>query len=133
MVEAASETAPAAWRSPGRLWWYLIGAFAAAIYIPTFRWLVETWWNDRFYGHGLLVAGVCGWLAHRQWETVLTAPARPSRWGIPLVVVGLLAQMVSAISDVATLSALSLYPVGVGLLLATRGPGAVRALRFPIL
>jgi exosortase len=116
-----------------RLGWYVIGLLAAVLYFPTFRWLFETWLNDRFYGHGLLVALVCGWLAHGKLAEVQAAEVRPSRWGIPLVVVGLLMAMVGAIGDIMSLSALSLYPVGIGLMLAARGPAALRPLRFPIL
>jgi exosortase len=136
-VVARAETKPgeaaATAMTGSRLWWYAIGAIGAVVYFPTFRWLVETWLNDRFYGHGLLVAAVCLWLAHGRLEDVRATEYRPTRWGIPLVVLGLLMEMAGALSDVMSLSALSLYAVGIGLLLLARGPAALRPLRFPLL
>jgi exosortase len=136
-VVARAESQPGEAAEPtvtgSRLWWYAVGAIAAVLYFPTFRWLVETWLGDRFYGHGLLVAAVCLWLAHGKIEDVRATEFRPSRWGIPLIVIGLLMEMAGALSDIMSLSALSLYPVGIGLLLLARGPAALRPLRFPLL
>jgi exosortase len=116
-----------------RLWRMALAAAAAVTYAPTAGWLAGFWLHDHFYSQGFLVAAVCAWLGFQQWGAVRAAPFQPSRWGIPLVAVGLLVEMAGVATDVMTLSALSLFPVVAGIVLACRGREALRALAFPLL
>ncbi len=110
-----------------------VAGVLAFIYLPTLNWLLGFWWVDRFYSHGPLVAAVCVWFAWRERESVAALPARPNLWGLPLLVGGILAEMAGAVSDVMTLSALSVSPVLAGLVLLTKGTQALRRLAFPLI
>jgi exosortase len=78
------------------------------------------------------VLGVCGWLAWEQRARLMALPARPARFGIGVIAAGLLLEMAGVESGVHLLSAMSMPVTLAGLLLAWRGPGALRALSFPL-
>jgi len=110
----------------------LIVLAAIVIYGPTIRWLFESWTNDRFYSHGFLVAALSIWLFIKKLPNLRSAEIRPSRWGVPLVASGLLFAVAGAVSDIMTLSGISLVMVAAGMMLACRGENAFRTVTFPI-
>jgi len=114
-------------------WYGLIALAAFVIYVPTFRWLVASWIDDRFYSHGFLVAGLSVWLLLKQIPDFKSAATKPSPWGTPLVALGLVLVAAGTISDIMSLSGLSLVIVVVGVILSCRGAAAFRAVSFPIL
>lgn len=119
-------------RSPSRAWLSLILACGLAIYLPTFRWLVDSWNTDRFYSHGYLVAAVCIWLAWRQKNRLARLHGSPDNRGIALVGIGLLLGLAGSLSDVMSLTGISLVMVIAGLILATRGASSLEAVGFPL-
>jgi exosortase len=124
---------PVASRTIGIRWYASIGILMAVIYEPTVLWLFQAWMSDRYYSHGFLVAIVCIWLISRQWQALSRCAISSSPIGAPLIVIGLLLEMAGAISDVMTLSGISLVLVVAGLILVCRGRETFRLVSFPVL
>lgn len=55
-----------------------------------FHWLQSNWTKETNYEHGWLVIGVAAWLVWRALPRFREAPAGSSRWGLGMVVFGLL-------------------------------------------
>src|SRR5256885_11868479 len=119
-AEILSTTESTSSRTASPAWYALAGLLLAVIYSPTLRWLYDSWLNDRFYSHGFLVAMVCIWLVSQQWPQVVKCPVSPSPAGVLLVALGLLLESAGAISDIMTLSGISLVIVMAGLILDCR-------------
>jgi len=131
---ASAPAAPAAARvgSPALAWWGVILAAAAVIFGPTLVWLVDRWWTDHFYQHGILIALVTGWLVWKALPEAQALPEQSHPLGTPLILGGLLVQMAAALMGVMTASALAGVVVTTGLLLVWKGRAVFRPLGFPL-
>src|SRR5258706_3147554 len=132
-TETLNQPEVSAVRTEGSTWYALIGLCVAVIYAPTLRWLFDSWMNDRFYSHGILVALVCAWLISRQWDAAKETPVSSSRLGMPLIVLALVLCLAGTVSDVMTLTGISLVLAACGLVLACRGARVFKLVCFPTL
>lgn len=130
-------TAPISATSGGReawLPWALVGLGLAAMYLPVYRWAFDTIWTTDEHGHGPIILAIVVWLFWRQAGDVLAAPVKPA-WGAGAAAFGfgLLLFVFGRVMGFSILQFLSQMPVALGLLLLTRGWGAVRAAWFPLI
>jgi exosortase len=108
------------WRTPLLI---LVGLELVVAYAPTARWLFERWtlsvWH---HAHGLFIPPVVAWMVTRELKRHPEVPVGSSAWGFALFVpavalqaidAGLHTQLLSAISIVIMLPALSLLFLGV--------------------
>lgn len=56
-----------------------------ALFWPTVRFMVETWWNVTTYGHGLVIFPISGYLIWRKRATLSELTPRPQPLGLLLV------------------------------------------------
>lgn len=98
-----------------------------------FSWLVSTWNPKTGYEHGFLVPFLFVFLVARRLPQVIAAPARPSAWGLAMVVVGALF-FVAAVRVFQPRVALGGLPfIVLGGLAWWRGWQVARLLAFPVL
>lgn len=98
-----------------------------------FSWLVSTWNPRTGYEHGFLVPFLFLFLVARRLPQVLAAPARPTGWGLAMVVLGGLF-FVAAVRTFQPRIALAGLPLVVlGGIAWWRGWATARLLAFPVL
>jgi exosortase B len=118
-----------------RTWqWLPLALGLAVLYLPTFYDLNRTLWNEDEHAHGPLILMVVLWLFWRMRQDYLSAPDRPATVpGVLALGFGLLLYIAGRSQFIVLFEVGSLIPVLAGLLLLTKGTGAVRRLWFPLL
>ena len=123
------EAAPARWRP-----WLALAAGLALLYVPTYIDLARGLWRDDAYAHGPIIVAVFAWLVWRNRAALLEdSGERAPVLGGALVLFGLLLYVVGRSQALTLFEVASHLPVIAGLLLAMRGPAAVRRFAFPLL
>jgi exosortase B len=127
-----------------RAWWpVLLGLLA--LYLPTYHALATGLWQGDDQAHGPIVLAVVLYLIWQQREMLFAvhpepvegqsgiAPSKPSPYlGWSMLLIGLLLYIVGRSQDILMFDIGSQIPVLAGILLLTRGAGALRALWFPL-
>jgi exosortase len=116
-----------------RSWYRVIGALAIAtlvtvVFLPTLRWLAQSWLGNPYYSHGLLVPLIAGYLV---WRRRQVAPA-PWNGGLAVVALGIGLHLASLPRQLHILSAAALIVVTVGMVLTFVGLDALRRWAFPL-
>lgn len=114
----------------------LLGSIVVSIFIlywHTFSWLVSKWINDPDYSHGFLIPFISGYIIWGKREKLKELPLNSSKWGLFLIVLGLLAEIGSVRAGVSFVSAYSFILVLLGLALYWGGKEMFQELLFPIL
>ena len=93
--------------------------------------MVHQWLSDETYGHGLFVPFIAGYLTWRARHQVAAAPITEQGWGIPPLMVGAGFYFLGEIGALYVLVQLSLWLVGLGLLIAAQGVPRTKRLAFP--
>jgi len=57
--------------------WSVLSALFLLLYFSTLRGLLEDWWNDPDYSHGMIVPFVAAYIVFRRREVMLRLPRRP--------------------------------------------------------
>ena len=131
---ADGDSAPGPVRCGGPSWPQL--ALMAALLVACFgqyiTWMAERWWRDEYYGHGMFIPVVSGYLISRRLGTMGALPRRGFAWGLPFIVIGLGLHILASTADVN-------FPSGFGLVLTIFGMTAwlwgwpvARACAFPL-
>jgi len=105
----------------------------ALLYLPTFVYLARDAWLQPDHWHEPVILGVCLyllWAARGAW--LHAVPAVGSARAGWLIALGLALYVLGRSQGVVSLQMLSLMPVLAGLVWWRRGPGALRAVAFPI-
>jgi len=112
--------------------WLPVVAGLLALYVPTFYAAGTTFWQDDEHAHAPIILAVILWLVWQK-RAALTAPGRrlPAA-GFALLTFGLLLYVLGRSQEISFLEISSLTPVAAGVLLAMRGPRALRAFWFPL-
>lgn len=120
-------------RSPW-VFWLPVAIGLAALYFPTYITLWNGVWDTEEQGHGPLILAVVGWLIWQKRGVLIDPEARPSpTLGWSFFIPGLLLYVLGRSQDILMFEVGSHIPVLAGVILATRGSKALRALWFPIL
>ncbi|MBS1253632.1 MAG: hypothetical protein MAG451_02685 [Anaerolineales bacterium] len=101
-------------------------ALLGLVFLPTLRWLVDSWLGDPYYSHGFLVPVVAGYLIWRQRHVKI----EPWDAGLAVVTLGVILHIASLPTRNHILSAAGLLVVLVGLTLTFVGRRAARRWAF---
>lgn len=98
------------------------------VFLPTVRWLVQSWLGNPYYSHGFLVPVIAGYLIWRQRDV----PIEPWDAGLVAVVLGIGLHLASIPWQLHLLSVAGLLVVIVGLVLTFVGRQAARRWGFAL-
>ena len=113
--------------------WLPVLAGILALYVPTFYAASTTFWQSDENAHGPIILAVIVWLIWQKRAVLDSVPThRLPVPGITLLVCGLLLYVLGRSQSISLFEIGSLTPVIAGVLLAMRGPGALRTLWFPL-
>ena len=103
-------------------------------YTPTIMWMWDRRFvKDSYYTHGFLIPFITGFLIWLRWEDLRKTPQKRSRWGVPLIVSGMVIHVISSFFRVYFSSALSMLIVLSGLILYFYGKKIYHKVLFPVL
>ncbi len=113
----------------------LVSGLLAAIYYPTFVWMVGRWMaKEGYYSHGFLVPLVClvlVWMKKNELQNLRRRPQNAG-YGLGLIIAGVGIHLISMWWRIHFTSAISMIIVLAGLVLYFFGRGVLRKLLFPI-
>lgn len=116
--------------------WLMLGGLAA-MYVPTLVRLADHGlWSNEEHSHGPLILAICIWLIRDRWMAFekKETPARPrADRGWILLSCGVVFYLLGRILGIIYLELGSLIPSLAGVVLLSRGPEMLQALRFPLL
>src|SRR5512136_1966272 len=111
----------------------ILAGLTLVAYIPTFDWMIGRWSAaDTYYSHGFLVPFVSIGIIWLKRKELFALPAKPSFWGWPILIIGVLIFLLSALWRVYFSSGFSLILVIAGLVLVFLGVKHLKTLWFPI-
>lgn len=105
-----------------------VSVLVGVVFLPTLRWLVQSWLGNPYYSHGFLVPVIAGYLIWRQRDVVV----EPWDAGLVVVALGVGLHMASMPGRLHLLSAAGLIVVIIGLALTFVGRRAVKRWAFPL-
>ena len=112
--------------TPASFWWLLLAGWLT-LAVPSFWDFIFGQWTAYSQGHELLLLSVSAWLMWRQWPVVRDLPDRPAGGMFTLaLVLGLLAYAFGRTQEFIRVELVSLWWVSIFLLLACKGPAALR-------
>lgn len=114
--------------------WIPIIAGLAALYLPSLYSLFTGIWTSDEQAHGPIVLSIACWLMYRKWPVMLQASegGKPSAWGWPFFVFGLVLYVVGRSQDILIFEIGSVIWLLVAIALLTRGPAALKAQWFAL-
>ncbi|HEY7095816.1 MAG TPA: exosortase A [Terriglobales bacterium] len=114
-------------------WWQVLtlGLLTGWIYLPILSRLALQWWNDPNFSHGFFVPAFSVFLVWQAKPRLAQIPARPSWWGLPIVILALLTLVVGVLGAELFLSRVSLILLIAGLIVFFLGWDFFRAVLFP--
>jgi len=118
--------------------WHWPSIIAVAIPLIALFWdivpsMVDVWWNDPAYSHGLLIPGLAAYLAWTEQESILAAPVKPFFAGVWVIALGCAIQLVGRLGAEFFLTRISIVIILGGLVLTFWGIQRLRALAFPLI
>lgn len=112
--------------------YYLLAGLVLLLYLPVLSALVRNWWIDANYSHGFFVPLLSAYVIWEKRRTLSRQAARPSWWGLPLVLGSIAVLVVASLGAELFLARISLLGVLAGLVLYFRGWRTIRLLAFPL-
>lgn len=111
----------------------LLAGIFILTYTPTFIWMWDRWFaRDSYYSHGILIPFVTGFLIWQMRGELAEIHPKRSRWGMPLIIIGLCVHLVSSLLRVYFTSGFSMLMVIAGLILFLYGSQMLKRITFPI-
>jgi exosortase len=104
----------------------------AVCYASVLQRLVAQWWNDPDMGHGFFVPLVAGYIVWQRRAELLSTEARPTWWGLVLVVWGGLQLLIGTLGVELFTARTALVITLIGAVWTVGGPPIVRKLAFPL-
>ena len=111
----------------------LLVLFLSILYVHTFVWLVNTWFTDPAYSHGVLIPIVSLFLAWRNVRDKGIHDTDPFKPGIIPLTFGILLYIAGSTTIFPFLSAISFLFMLCGLILYLHGKEMMKSLLFPVL
>jgi len=116
---------------------YLMLGGLTAMFGPTlYRLLNHGLWSNEEHSHGPLILAICIWLIWDRWRACAAAgtlASQPPGHAWQLLVAGVLSYVVGRVLGIIYLELGALIPVLAAIVLISRGPQMLHALRFPLL
>jgi len=117
----------------GELFWLAaIGVASAVVFGPEFAWMFDRWMHSEYYGHGVFIPLLSGYLLYRRRDAVAPLVARPDGLGLAAIVAGLLVHLLGVEVDVNFVSGFAAVVVLWGVVAWVWGRPVGLALLFPI-
>lgn len=111
----------------------LIGVIFLLTYTPTLIWMWDRWFvRDSYYTHGILIPFVTIYLIWQEKDKLKGIKPKESRWGMPLVILGIIIHILSALFRVYFTSGFSMIIVLFGLILILYGKEVLNKIFFPL-
>jgi exosortase len=110
----------------------VIGGLLAALYYSVVPAMVDIWWNDPGYSHGLLIPPLALYIAWMHREEVFAAPATTDGRGLWLTAAACLLYLVGKLGAEFFLMRISLVVLLAGLVWTFWGAQRLRRLAFPL-
>lgn len=101
-------------------------------FFQTFQTLWTSWMNNDNYSHGFIILPVSAFLAFKARDELATIGARSTWWGVPLLVLGLLLQVIGTRGDVTIFQGWAFVATVAGLVWVWFGTRIAWRLAFPI-
>jgi exosortase len=101
-------------------------------YAPVVKALAGDWFTDDNMGHGIFVPVIAGYIVWRQRDELRALPARPSWWGLPIVLLGAAQSIVATLGVELFLARTALIVTLIGAVCLLGGPVLLRKLAFPL-
>ncbi|RLG54243.1 MAG: exosortase [Candidatus Hydrothermarchaeota archaeon] len=117
----------------GRLKLIFLAILVSVLYFKTFVWLGQVYRTDPENSHGFLIPLVLGYLIWSKRDVLKMAKSRPASWGVVLIVLAILLQILSFRAGVYITSVLSFIILVTGLILYLMGSELLKKLSFPVL
>lgn len=108
-----------------------IAALLIILYLPVLIWLVRSWINNPYYGHGFLIPIVSGfifWLRRHNLQV-----SKPSPAGVAVIAAGLTLYAISFVLGMQFWAALSFLAVSFSIIVCFCGLERAKPFAFPIL
>ncbi len=106
-----------------------IAMLGLLVLLPTLRWLVNEWWSNDYYSHGLLVPVVSAYFA---WRLLPRVERKPSNLGLFLLVAALLVYLVALFQRAFFVASLGMIGIFAGIVWYLLGWAALKRLAFPL-
>lgn len=110
----------------------VVAGLLTACFAPYLGWMWEIWWRSPYYGHGLLIPLVSGWLVYARRRDFLRARDGGNVWGLPAIVVGLGIHALAVYWDVNFPQGFAMILVLAGLIVLLFGWERARVVAFPV-
>lgn len=138
-LETASEPTPqpaadSAVSRPPTLAWLgpsLLALAVAGAYHEYLAWMFEQWWKDPYYGHGILIPLVAGYLIWRQRERLAMLPRVGATQGLWVTGAAMLLHLAGLFVGAHFISGFALVATLYGLVIWLWGRPVAQALWFP--
>lgn len=123
--QADSQGAPA---------WVIYAVAGALIlcYADYLLWMVERWWTDEYYGHGVLIPGISGYIIYRHADRLRAMPRERRGFGLPVIALGIALHVAATWIGVNFPSGFALILTLFGLTIWLWGWPVARAIVFPL-
>ena len=117
---------------PGKsIYLYLVALVFCFIiaYAPVLKVLVNTWSTSDDYSHGFFVLPICLYICWQKKEELSRIDILPSMWGVCVCGLSLAIYYIASLSEIQTLSAITIVPLWGGVILYLCGYQMLRAVR----
>ncbi len=112
----------------------MAAAMFLAAYVPTLIWMWDRWFaRDSYYSHGILIPFVTLFLIWQKRDDLALVEKVKSRWGMVLIVTGMLLHILASLMRVYFVSGFSMLIVLIGLILFFYGSAVFKKILFPVL
>jgi len=130
-LDPTSRSRASRWRPWVPALWF--AALLLLCYAVVLARLGRQWFTDPDMSHGPLVPLFVGYLVWQRREALLSAPSKPTWWGLPLLVLGAILLWVGppSLTTFASITRLAFLCSLVGMILCLRGAPSMRLLAYP--
>jgi exosortase len=109
-----------------------VGVALVALYLASVEFLTIQWYSDASWSHGFAVPLIALFLIRVKWDVLKQLPLQGVWIGLPVLLVGILGQVLFRATGVMHMSNLSILPALYGLVLFVLGWNHLRILWLPI-
>ncbi len=118
---------PIPWTTVAWISFLLLVCYARILYS-----LADQWYENPDMGHGFFVPAIAGYIAWRIWPSLADTPAKPSWWGLPIVLWAALQLYLATLGAELFLTRTSFVISLIGIVLLLGGTQYLKAFAFPL-